>query len=92
MITTAAMVQLGKTYENWMVDLRSTSAKLHERSKRILTIVAGITYEQAETTLREARGSVKRAIVMAKLGVSAVEADRKLARAKGFVYRALDES
>lgn len=91
MITTAAMVQLGKTYENWMVDLRSTSAKLHERSKRILTIVAGLSYDEADDILRAAKGSVKRAIVMARLEVTAREADTKLKRAKGFVYRALNE-
>lgn len=91
MITTSAMVQLGKTYQNWMVDLRSTSAKLHERSKRILTIVLGVEYEEADAILKSARGSVKRAIVMGKLGVSAKEADRLLRRANGFVYRALGE-
>lgn len=91
MISTAAMVQLGKTYQNWMVDLRSTSEKLHERSKRILTIVAGADYDKADTLLRSASGSVKRAIVMAKLGVTAKEADRLLKRADGFVYRALGE-
>lgn len=91
MITTAAMVQLGKTYQNWMVDLRSTSAKLHERSKRILTIVLGIDYEEADAILRSAKGSVKRALVMGKLGVSAKEADRLLERTDGFVYRALGE-
>jgi N-acetylmuramic acid 6-phosphate etherase len=91
MITTAAMVHLGKTYQNWMVDLRSTSAKLHERSKRILTIVAGVDYNEADQLLKSARGSVKRAIVMGKLGVTAKEADRLLKRAEGFVYRALGE-
>lgn len=91
MITTSAMVQLGKTYQNWMVDLRSTSAKLHERSKRILTIVLGVNYEEADAMLKSAKGSVKRAIVMGNLGVGAKEADRLLARADGFVYRALGE-
>lgn len=91
MITTSAMVQLGKTYQNWMVDLRSTSAKLHERSKRILTIVLGVSYEEADAILKSAKGSVKRAIVMGKLGVSAKEADRLLGRADGFVYWALGE-
>lgn len=92
MITTAAMVQLGKTYQNWMVDLRSTSAKLRERSKRILTIVAGVSYEEADNLLVLAGGSVKRAIVMAKLGVSRREAGRRLQEADGFVYRALGET
>lgn len=91
MITTSAMVQLGKTYQNWMVDLRSTSAKLHERSKRILTIVLEVDYKEADAILKSAKGSVKRAIVMGKLEVSAKEADRLLERADGFVYRALGE-
>ena len=92
MITTTAMVQLGKTYENWMVDLQATSAKLRERSKRILSLTAGISYEEADTILRKARGSVKRALVMAKLGCAAGEADRRLKAADGFVYRALGEN
>jgi N-acetylmuramic acid 6-phosphate etherase len=91
MITTAAMVRLGKTYQNWMVDLVATSAKLRERAKRILCLTAGIDYAQAATLLREADGSVKRAIVMAKLGVTAREADRRLREGSGFVHRALGE-
>ena len=91
MITTAAMVRLGKTYQNWMVDLRSTSAKLRERSKRILCLTADVGYDDASDLLRRARGSVKRALVMAKLGCSAREADRWLKAADGFVCRALAE-
>lgn len=92
MITTAAMVQLGKTYENWMVDLQATSAKLRERSKRILTLTTGMDYSDADKILRRARGSVKRALVMAKLGCSIREADHRLKAADGIVYRALGES
>ena len=92
MITTAAMVQLGKTYQNWMVDLRTTSAKLKERSRRILTIVADVDYDASDALLAAAKGSVKRAIVMAKLGVKPAEADRRLKQSNGFVYRALNES
>lgn len=91
MITTAAMVRLGKTYQNWMVDLRSTSAKLRERSKRILCLTADVGYDDASDLLRRARGSVKRALVMAKLGCSAREADRRLRAADGFVCKALAE-
>jgi N-acetylmuramic acid 6-phosphate etherase len=91
MITSAAMVRLGKTYQNWMVDLRATSAKLRERSKRILTIVAGVDYDEASRLLSRAGGSVKRALVMAKRHVSARQADRILERCDGFVYRALGE-
>jgi N-acetylmuramic acid 6-phosphate etherase len=91
MITTAAMVQLGKTYQNWMVDLQSTSAKLKERSKRILVVTAGVDYAAAGALLRRAGGSVKRALVMARLGCDTREATRRLKTADGFVYRALGE-
>ncbi len=91
MITTTAMVQLGKTYQNWMVDLKATSAKLRERSKRILCITAGIDYDTASSILDQADGSVKRALVMAKRGCTANEADRLLQEADGHVYRALGE-
>lgn len=91
MITTAAMVRLGKTYQNWMVDLRATSAKLRERSRRILAITAGIGYDEAGRILKRAGGSVKRALVMAKLNCSAAEAERRLAKTDGFVYRAIGE-
>jgi len=91
MITTTAMVRLGKTYQNWMVDLRSTSAKLRERSRRILALTAGLSYEEAGRILAKSGGSVKRALVMARLGCTAKEADQRLAEAQGFVHRALGE-
>lgn len=91
MITTAAMVMLGKTYQNWMVDLKATSAKLRERSKRILCVTAGIDYDTASAILDQAGGSVKRALVMARRGCTAAEADRLLRDADGRVYEALGE-
>jgi N-acetylmuramic acid 6-phosphate etherase len=89
MITTAAMIRLGKIYENMMVDLMATSAKLRERSKRTVMIVTGITYEEAVRALDAARGSVKTAIVMVKTGVSYEDAVKRLERAGGFVRGAL---
>jgi N-acetylmuramic acid 6-phosphate etherase len=89
MISTTAMVRLGKTYGNLMVDLRATSAKLIERSRRILMVTAGLDYDEAGKLLRKARGEVKTALIMARLNCSAPEARRKLKAADGFVYRAL---
>jgi len=89
MISTTAMVRLGKTYGNLMVDLRATSAKLGERSRRILMITTGVGYDEAGDLLKKAGGEVKTALVMAKRGCSAAVARRKLKRAGGFVYRVL---
>jgi N-acetylmuramic acid 6-phosphate etherase len=91
MITTASMVRLGKVYENMMVDLMATSAKLRERSRRTLMIVTGLEYDGAVRALEAARGSVKTAIVMVRSGVSLEEARARLAAAGGFVRSAIGE-
>lgn len=88
-ITTAAMVRLGKAYENLMVDLRPGSAKLQDRALRI---VAAATRTEARTgrrLLRAAGGEVKTAIVMGRLGIGAPAARRRIAEASGHVRRAL---
>jgi N-acetylmuramic acid 6-phosphate etherase len=90
-ITTAAMVQLGKAYENLMVDLRQTSAKLQDRARRIVSVAGRVSYDEAGELLEEASGEAKTAIVMARLGVDAPTARRRLARAGGHVRRALGE-
>ncbi len=89
MISTAAMVRLGKTYGNLMVDLQATSAKLAERARRILMVTTGVDYDRAGKLLKKAGGEVKTALVMAKLGCTAAVARRKLKAAEGFVYRLL---
>jgi N-acetylmuramic acid 6-phosphate etherase len=91
MITTTAMIRLGKLYENMMVDLVATSAKLRERSKRTLMIATGLGYEEAVSALAAAQGSVKTAIVMVQTGCSNEEALQRLERADGFVRKALEE-
>jgi N-acetylmuramic acid 6-phosphate etherase len=89
MLTTTAMVKLGKVYENMMVDLQQTNAKLVERSKRIIAMATGASYETSAETLAAAGGHVKTAIVMLKAGVGAEEARKRLAAASGFVRGAL---
>jgi len=88
-ITTAAMVSLGKVYENLMVDLRPTSAKLRDRARRIVATAARVGEANARRLLAAAGGDVKTAIVMGRLGVAAPEARAQLARARGHVRRAL---
>ena len=92
MISTAAMVRIGKTYENLMVDLKATSEKLRERSRRIVMTVTGAGYAEAVDWIERAGGSVKLALVMRGLQVSKPEAEARLAEAGGFVRRALEGS
>jgi N-acetylmuramic acid 6-phosphate etherase len=89
MITTGAMIRIGKTYGNLMVDLKATNAKLRDRSERILVEVCEIDRTEARRLLSESGGSVKTAIVMQALGVSRGEAEAALARAGGIVRRAI---
>lgn len=89
MITTASMIQLGKVYENMMVDLQMTSLKLVERSKRTVMIVTGVDYETAVSVLAKAEGHVKTALVMILADVSAEEAKSRLEAADGQVRQAI---
>jgi N-acetylmuramic acid 6-phosphate etherase len=88
-VTTAAMVSLGKVYGNLMVDLRPTSAKLADRSRRIVSAAGRVGEAEAVRLLREARGEVRTAVVMGRLQVPAAEARARLARAGGHVRKAL---
>ncbi len=89
MITTTAMVLLGKTYGNLMVDLKARSEKLAVRSRKILMELLGVSMEQADTLLDKSGGSVKTAIVMHKLGLDRAEVEERLKEATGFVKRVL---
>lgn len=83
MLTTVAMVQTGRCYGNLMVDLRATSAKLTERSRRILVETTGISYAKAGTLLERSDGEVKTAIAMQLLAIDPREARRLLKQADG---------
>jgi len=87
MITTGAMIRLGKTFGNLMVDLRATNAKLTDRSERIVAEVTGIERADARELLARAGGSVKLAIVMQALGVERDEAEQRLAERGGVIRR-----
>jgi len=88
-ITTGAMIRLGKTYGNLMVDLQATNDKLVDRSERIVAEVCGIDRAAARAALHAAGGSVKLAIVMQRLGVSRDEAVAALDGAGGVIRRVL---
>ncbi len=92
MLTTTAMVKLGKVFENMMIDLQMTNNKLVERSKRILMMATGADYDTAADILAKSGWHVKTGIVMIKAGVSREEAQRRLKASGGFVRSALGEA
>jgi N-acetylmuramic acid 6-phosphate etherase len=69
MLTTGAMVRIGKTYGNLMVDVHTGSEKLKDRARRIVNIVTGVDYDEADRLLQKAHWNVKAAIVMQKTGL-----------------------
>jgi N-acetylmuramic acid 6-phosphate etherase len=91
MLTTASMIRIGKTYGNLMVDVQMGSEKLKDRARRIVSIVTGISYEDADKLLRKAHWNVKAAIVMQKTGLSYVHSLSRLRRAHDFVKDAIGE-
>src|SRR5207342_3248706 len=91
MLTTAAMIRIGKTYGNLMVDVQTGSEKLRDRARRITTIVTGLEYDDADRLLARAHWNVKAAIVMQKTGLPYVKALATLRRADDAVRAAIGE-
>ncbi len=91
MISTTAMVLMGKCYGNLMVDLQAKSDKLAARSRKILMELLNMSYEEADSLLHAAGGSVKLAIAMQRLDLGREEAQKRLAKADGFLWKLLDE-
>ncbi|MBC7790482.1 MAG: N-acetylmuramic acid 6-phosphate etherase [Anaerolineae bacterium] len=91
MITTGAMIRMGKTYGNLMIDLRATNDKLKDRSERIIMEVSGVERPEARQFLDSAGGSVKTALVMQKLGATREQAETALAEAGGVIRRVVGD-
>ncbi|PHM71219.1 N-acetylmuramic acid 6-phosphate etherase [Xenorhabdus sp. KJ12.1] len=89
MITTGAMIRIGKVYSNLMVDVAATNAKLIERQKNIVMAATECNREVAEQALSACNGHCKTAIVMILSGISAEEARVLLTEHQGFIRPAI---
>ena len=89
MISTAAMVGIGKVYGNLMVDMKATNLKLEERAKRIVMESTGCDSDTATKNLVETGFSIKETIVMILTGVAWQEAKKRLADNKGFIRKCI---
>lgn len=87
-ITSGAMVRMGKTFGNLMVDLRATNAKLRDRGERIVMEVCGVDRDAARDLIERGGGVVKTAIVLHFLGGSRGDAERALEKAGGVIRKA----
>ena len=91
MLTTVAMVRIGKTYGNLMVDVRTGSEKLRDRARRMVNIITGLEYDEADKLLRKARWNVKAAVVMQKTSLSYPKAIQRIKKADDQLREALGE-
>jgi N-acetylmuramic acid 6-phosphate etherase len=91
MLTTGAMIRIGKTYGNLMVDVQTGSEKLKDRARRIVNIVTGLEYDDADKLLKQARWNVKAAIVMQKTGLPLTKALARLRKAHDQMRDAIGE-
>ena len=91
MLTTIAMIKLGKTYGNLMVDVQTGSEKLKDRARRILGLVTGIDYDAADALLKRAKWNVKAAIIMQRADLTLPQALRRLKKAHDSVREAIGE-
>ena len=89
-ISTVAMIRLGKTYGDLMVDLRASNAKLEARARRIVRMATGVSDEEAETALAAAGGSAKVAVVALLREIDVDAARAELERAGGDIRSALE--
>ncbi|MDE2952194.1 MAG: N-acetylmuramic acid 6-phosphate etherase [Chloroflexota bacterium] len=91
MLSTAAMISLGKVYRNLMVDLQVTNRKLAKRALRLVMQLAESDEAQAAALLSATDNDVKTAVVMARLGITLTEARERLHQADGYLYRVIDD-
>lgn len=91
-LTTGAMVLLGKTYGNLMVDLRATNEKLRLRSNRIVRQLTNLDEAAAQQLLDACDGELKTAIVAYRVGCDPATARQRLTAADGRLAKAIEMS
>jgi N-acetylmuramic acid 6-phosphate etherase len=90
-LTTAAMVRIGKTYGNLMVDVQTGSEKARDRARRIVAIVTGLDRDESDRLLRRAHWNTKAAIVMHKAQLTYTRSLARLRKAHDSVREAIGE-
>lgn len=91
-ISTTLMIRSGRVYQNLMVDVRATNAKLRDRAARIVATLIGLPREECFALLDRAEGGVKAAVVIHRLGVESSAAQHRLDEAGGRLDVALGET
>lgn len=91
MLTTGSMIRIGKTYENFMIDLQATNEKLKDRAIKIVSEIAEVTHAEALSTLMKSSWEIKVAIVALKLKTDVVKARLELKRHGGVLRKVINK-
>ena len=89
MLSTGAMIKIGKTYENFMIDLQAVNEKLKDRAIRIVAQIADVSHSEALTALLKADWEIKTAIVNLDMGLSVEDARLELKKHRGVLRKLL---
>ena len=92
MLTTGAMIKIGKTYENFMIDLKATNEKLKDRAIRIVAQIADVPHSEALATLLKCDWEIKTAIISIKMNISIDKARQELKKQGGVLRKLLHMS
>jgi len=90
MLSTGAMIKIGKTYENFMIDLKAVNEKLKDRAIRIVSQIAGVTHSEALASLLKCDWEIKTAIIMITSRLDAEDARLELKKHGGVLRRILN--
>lgn len=91
MLSTGAMIKIGKTYENFMIDLKASNEKLKDRAIRIVANIAETSHSEALHTLLKCDWEVKTAIICNKLNLDASQAREALRKHRGVLRSLINE-
>ena len=92
MLSTGSMIKIGKTYENFMIDLKATNEKLKDRAIRIVSEIAGVSIAKSFEVLQHSDWKIKPAIVSIVKNISIEDANAELKRYHGVLRRVLGEA
>ncbi len=90
MLSTGSMIKIGKTYENFMIDLKAVNEKLKDRAIRIVSQIAGVTNSEALASLLKCNWEIKTAIVMNQLKIDTDEARLELKKHGGVLRKIIN--
>ena len=92
MLTTGAMVKIGKTYKNFMIDVKPTNTKLKDRAVRITAQIAEADYETAKNLLEQNNYKIKESILQLKYNIDFNKAQELLKAENGIIRRVFEKN